>query len=73
MGEARFMVSSEQRAERKERNERCRKARPSLPNLHLQTRAETVAKTFMGRLLLGGRRADEPEDGEKVYLWFVVL
>ena len=29
---------------------------PSLPSLHLQTRAETVAKTFMGRLLLGGRR-----------------
>jgi len=34
----------------------------------LQTRAETVAKTFMGRLLLGGRRADEREDAENIYL-----
>jgi hypothetical protein len=41
---------------------------PSLPSLHLKTRAETVAKTFMGPLLLGGRRADEPEDAEKVSL-----
>ena len=41
--------------------------------LILQTRAETVAKIFMGRLLLGGRRANEPEDAEKVYPWFAAL
>ena len=48
-------------------------AQPELPSLHLQTRAEAVAKTYTGRLLVGGRRADEPEDAEKVYPWFVVL
>src|SRR5271156_1380166 len=43
------------------------------PSLNLPTQSETPPKTLLGRLLLRGRPADEPEDVEKVYPWHVVL
>src|ERR1700685_2192699 len=43
------------------------------PSLNLPTQSETPPKTLLGRLLLRGRPADEPENAEKVYPWYVVL
>src|SRR5580658_8227647 len=43
------------------------------PSLNLPTQSETPPKTLLGRLLLRGRPADEPENTEKVYPWYVVL
>src|SRR5580698_6519769 len=43
------------------------------PSLNLPTQSETPPKTLLGRLLLRGRPADEPENTEKVYSWYVVL
>src|SRR6202795_2261106 len=42
------------------------------PSRNFQTQPETP-KTLIGRLLLSGRSADEPESVEKVYPWYVVL
>ena len=42
-------------------------------SLNMQTPSETPPKTLIGRLLLSGRSADEPESAEKVYPWYVVL
>jgi hypothetical protein len=38
------------------------------PSLNLPTQSETPPKTLLGRLLLRGRPADEPENAEKVSL-----
>src|SRR5580698_6172231 len=43
------------------------------PSLNLRTQSETPPKTLLGRLLLRGRPADEPENAEKVYPWHKVL
>src|SRR5580658_7863153 len=43
------------------------------PSLKLRTQSETPPETLLGRLLLRGRPADEPENAEKVYPWYVVL
>ena len=43
------------------------------PSLNLPTQSETPPKTLLGRLLLRGRPADEPEKAEKGYPWYVVL
>ena len=43
-------------------------------SLHsLQTQSETPRQTLIGRFLLSGRPADEPENAEKVYPWYIVL
>ncbi len=46
---------------------------PHLSGLDLQDQAESLPRTWIGRLLLSGRPADEPDHAEKVYPWYVVL
>jgi len=41
--------------------------------LRLATRAEAAPRTLLGRLLLSGRPADQPDSGEKTYPWQRVL
>ena len=41
--------------------------------LRLATRAEAPPETFLGRLLLTGRPADQPDPSEKTYRWPFVL
>jgi hypothetical protein len=45
----------------------------SSPSLNLQTQSEPLPKGLIRRLLLSGRPADQAENEEKVYPWYVVL